>query len=253
MYLSVCLNSVFRGVPLSEAVERAYFAGFGFCEFWGWWDQDIDSIASAKEKTGMQISAMCTKMVPLTDKNLRSEYINGLKESIEIAKRLGINSLISQVGADQKGLSREVQHASIVEGLKQCLPLLEESGITLLIEPLNDLYDHKGYYLAKSAEAYEITNEVDSKYVKILFDVYHQQLSEGNILNNLEKCIDRIGHIHIAGVPGRHEINENGELNYPAVIKKLKALGYKGAVGLEYFPEGDPEKSLFDVKKILSL
>ena len=120
----------------------------------------------------------------------------------------------------------------------------QDSGIVLAIEPLNTLLNHKGYYLARSDEGFEIVREVDSPCVKLLFDIYHQQVTEGSIIRNLTQNITDVAHIHIAGNPGRHEPYENSELDYPTVLKAVKAAGYKGYVGLEYLPLRDPDESL---------
>ena len=124
--------------------------------------------------------------------------------------------------------------------------MLEESGVTLVVEPLNIYVDHIGYYLSSSKEAFAIIEEVGSPYVKVLFDIYHQQINEGDILRHMLPNLEKIGHIHCAGSNGRHEL-DNGELNYPYLFKKLAEAGYDRYVGLEYFPERDPADSLKDL------
>ena len=121
--------------------------------------------------------------------------------------------------------------------------MLESEGIILVIEPLNLTIDHKGYYLSKSSEAFDIVSEVGSPNVKVLYDIYHQQVTEGNIINTIRENIDLIGHFHAAGLPGRQELNR-GELYYPAVFDAIDHAGYQGYVGLEYMPAGDPLASI---------
>lgn len=253
MKYSVCVNSVFGGVSIPEAIKRIRAVGLDAFEFWSWWDQDIDAIAAAMKETGLCLTAMCTKMITLTDPARREEYIQGLKDSIEVAKKLGCSQLISQVGQEIPGVPRAAQHESIVEGLKQCAPILEEAGIELLVEPLNILVDHKGYYLSRSDESFDIIREVNSPKVKLLFDIYHQQITEGNLIENLTKNIDLISHLHVAGNPGRHEPTKNSEICYPSVLAALKAAGFTGPVGLEYFPLGDPEESLKEILEKMPL
>ena len=168
--------------------------------------------------------------------------MEGLKRSIETAHTLNCKTLISQVGNDT-GKVREYQHKSIVEGLSECKGMLESEGIILVIEPLNLIIDHKGYYLSKSGEAFDIVSEVGSPNVKVLYDIYHQQVTEGNIINTIRENIDLIGHFHAAGLPGRQELNR-GELYYPAVFAAIDHAGYQGYVGLEYMPAGDPLASI---------
>lgn len=247
MKYSVCASALYSKLLLPEAVERIAALGYSAFEFWGWWDHDIDATAKAQKKSGITAAGMCTRMVPLNDPTRRAEYIEGLKESIEMAKKLDCKMLISQVGQAIPGVSRAEQHQSIVEGLRACAPILEEAGIVLAVEPLNILVNHKGYYLDRSDEGFAIIREVGSPYVKLLFDVYHQQITEGNLIQNITQNIDAIAHIHIAGNPGRHEPQVNSEVHYPTILKALKDAGYQGYVGLEYSPLMDPDQSLKDV------
>jgi len=252
MYYSVCIPAVFGGMPVHEALERVKAAGAKHYEFWSWWDQDVDAIAAAQEKAGLKPAALCTYFIPLTEPERRAEYIQGLKESIDVAKKLGCKTLISQLGNDT-GAPRAQQHQSIVDGLRACAPLLEEAGVILTIEPLNTLVDHAGYYLTSSAEGFEIVNEVGSPNVQLLFDIYHQQIMEGHLIANLTKNISLVGHIHTAGNPGRHELLGENEIHYPSVFAALKRAGYDKAIGLEYFPLGDPDESLKELFKAIPL
>ena len=113
--------------------------------------------------------------------------------------------------------------------------MLEENGITLVLEPLNTAVDHAGYYLSSSKEAFLLAKEAGSENVKILFDIYHQQITEGDVIRSIRENISLIGHFHAAGNPGRHEI-DTGELNYPNIFRVIQETGYTGYMGLEYFP-----------------
>lgn len=252
MVYSVCIPAVFGDKPVHEALLSIQKTGATHYEFWSWWDQDVDAIEAAQKATGLKPAALCTYFIPLTEPERRGEYIEGLKKSIEVARRLGCPTLISQLGNDT-GAPREAQHASIVEGLKACAPLLEEAGIVLTIEPLNVLVNHPGYYLTTSAEGYEIVREVNSPNVRLLFDVYHQQITEGNLIANITAGAELIGHIHAAGNPGRHELTLENEIHYPSVFAALKRLGYDKAIGLEYFPVTDPIGSLNELFKAMPL
>jgi hydroxypyruvate isomerase len=248
MNISVCVGAVYNGRNFIESMREINSIGIKAIEFWSWWDQDLKAIKAAKEELGLEVSAFCTKFVSLVDPEKREEYINGLKESIEAAKFMGCKILISQTGNDT-GEPREVQRQSMIDGLKACAPLLEEAGITLAIEPLNTYVDHKGYYLYSSLEGFDIVKAVGSKNVKILFDIYHQQIMEGNLMRNITANIDNIAHFHAAGNPGRHELY-NGEINYPEIFKAIEASGYEGYVGLEYFPLDEPCRGLKYLKSM---
>jgi len=193
----------------------------------------------------LKIAAMCTKFVPLTDDSNLEAYLDGLKESLAVAKRLGVNMLITQTGNDT-GAAREKQYANLFGGLRACIPLLEESGVTLVVEPLNHLVDHPGYYLTSSDEAAQLIKEVDHPLVKMLFDIYHQQITEGHLSYRLETYLPYIGHIHIAGNPGRSEPS-TGEIHDEYLLSLLRQRGYKGAIGLEYFPAKNVRDSLTEL------
>lgn len=156
--------------------------------------------------------------------------------------------LITQVGQDT-GEARAYQHEAIVETLRQAKPILEDSGVTVMLEPLNTYVDHAGYYLWSSLEGFEIIREVDHPLVKIVYDIYHQQVMEGNIITNITNNLDCIAHLHSAGHPGRHEL-QYGENNYNVIFDAVDKSGYTGACGLEYRPILDPVESLKEVKRI---
>lgn len=244
---SVCIDAVFEGKSVEEAISTVAECGIGAIEFWGWWDRDLDGIISAQKKHGLEISACCTKFISLVDPALRNDYIEGLSQSIETAKQIGTEVLISQVGDFREGIPREDQHQSLVDGLNETVPLLEDAGITLVIEPLNELVDHAGYYLIRSDEAFDIVDKVGSDRVKVVFDIYHQQISEGHLIKNITENIDKIGHFHAAGNPGRNELSR-GEINYPRVFEAIRETGYLGYAGLEYWPVDDAAKGLSEVK-----
>jgi hydroxypyruvate isomerase len=131
----------------------------------------------------------------------------------------------------------------MVETLNACKPILEEYGITLMLEPLNLQVNHPGVYLASSPEAFDICREVDSPYVKVIYDIYHQQITEGNILRNVKANLDLIAHMHSAGSDGRNEL-WLGENDYNYIFNEIDKMGYKGACGLEYRPTLPAEESL---------
>lgn len=242
MIFSVCLESLFRGMEPATSMPLVRKAGMNAIEFWSWWNKDLARMKEDKKTLGLQVAAFCTRFVSLVDDSCHAEYLTGLQESAAVALDLGCRTLISQVGQDT-GLSRDLQHANLVKGLKACVPVLEATGITLVIEPLNLQVDHKGYYLSSSDEAFQIIDAVGSPSVKVLFDIYHQQITEGHLISRISRNIDKIGHFHAAGNPGRHEL-DIGEINYPAVFKAIDDLGYQGYIGLEYFPTGDPVQGL---------
>lgn len=243
---SVCIDAVFEGLSFDEAIERVKDAGISAFEFWGWWDRELDELLAARDKAGLEIAACCTKFISLVDQTKREAYLAGLEESIQAAQKLGCETLISQVGNALPDTSRSDQQASLVDGLREAVPMLESSGITLVIEPLNVLVDHPGYYLVRSDEAFEIVDKVGSPNVKVVFDIYHQQISEGQLIANIINNIDKIAHFHAAGNPGRHELSR-GELHYPSIFEAIRETDYDGYVGLEYWPVEDASLGLREI------
>jgi hydroxypyruvate isomerase len=241
---SVCIDAVFEGKSFAAACAEVRRAGIPAIEFWGWWDKDLDLLQAARAENDLKISACCTKFISLMDPALREDYLSGLRGSIAAAKRLGTRTLISQVGDHRTGVSREEQRQSLVDGLRAAAPDLESAGVTLVIEPLNELVDHAGYFLIRSDEAFGIVDQVGSPNVKVVFDIYHQQISEGHLIRNIVSNIDKIGHFHAAGNPGRNEL-QRGEINYPEVFAAIRNTDFKGYVGLEYWPvDEDPVGAL---------
>ncbi len=249
---SVCIDAVFENKSFADACADVARANIPAIEFWGWWDKDLDALTNAQAAHDLSISACCTKFISLVDPTTRDAYLEGLRESIDAAQQLGTEILISQVGDFRPGIARDDQHKCLVDGLRLAAPLLETAGITLVIEPLNELVNHAGYYLVRSDEAFDIIDEVDSPNVKVVFDIYHQQISEGHLIHNITENIDKIGHFHAAGNPGRHEL-QRGEINYPQIFDAIRATTYDGYVGLEYWPaDDDPVAALTEVAAWLS-
>ena len=240
MKISVCIDAVFFHTQASVSIRLNTLgtANITAFEFWEWWTKDLAQIKEAIATHDLTCVACCTRFISLVDATKRKAYLQGLAESIAVAQQLGCKTLISQVGNDL-GIDRAEQRQSLIDGLKASVPLLEEAGIQLVIEPLNTLVDHAGYYLTSSEEAFAIVDAVGSPYVKVLFDIYHQQISEGHVIQRIVDNIDKIGHFHAAGNPGRHELYR-GELNYHEIFHAIDAAGYEGYVGLEYFPLEEP-------------
>jgi hydroxypyruvate isomerase len=251
MIPSASLDILYRKSPLTmtERIRRVHELGYTAFEFWGWWDKDVEEIARASKEMSMKVGSFLTRQISLVDPAYRSDYVKNLQASIQQAQRLDCPYLITLVGQEDRNVPRQVQLQSLIDGLQSCAPLLEQSGVTLLVEPLNTKYNHPGYFLEKSDVAFHVIEQVGSPAVKIVFDIYHQQISEGNLINNIRDHYDKIGYIHIADHPGRVEPG-TGEICYPNVLQAIRDLGYGGFVGLEYTPGEDVELSLARVLKL---
>lgn len=247
MRMCVPIPLFFKG-DFTEAIRKVRALGFDAAETYHWKGLNFDEVKAACEETGVELISMCTTEFRMTDAQYREAWLEGLKESCEAAGQLKVKHLITQVGQDT-GAERAIQHANIVENLKAAVPILEASGVTVMIEPLNTYVDHKGYYLWSSAEAFEIIREVDHPLVKVVYDIYHQQVMEGNIIPNVTNHLDCIAHLHSAGHPGRHEL-QYGENDYHVIFREIDKAGYNGCCGLEYNPLLEPEESLKEFRRI---
>ncbi len=237
-----------KGSDFCEAIDAIADLGFDTAEIYGWKDLDLSAAKAALDRRGVSLISMCTTEFRMTDPQYRDLWLAGLSESCEAAAKVGARFLISQVGPDT-GAPREEQHASIVAACRAAIPILEKYEITLMLEPLNTYVDHPGYYLTTAAEAFAIVREVGHPLVRIVFDIYHQQVMEGNIIPNITKNLDCIAHLHAAGHPGRIEL-QYGESDYKNIFAAAERAGYTGACGLEYHPTLPPLESLALAKKL---
>ena len=221
MRLCVPIPCFFWGMDLPAGIRKVRELGFDAAETYEWRGQDLEAVKNACEETGVELLSMCTTEFRMTDPTFRKEWLAGLRESCQAAKKAGVKRLIT----------------------------LEDSGVTVMIEPLNTLVNHPGYYLWSSAEAFDLIREVSHPLVKVVYDIYHQQVMEGNIISSITNNLDCIAHLHSAGHPGRHEL-QFGENDYKVIFAAVDKAGYKGACGLEYSPLLDPEESLREAKRI---
>ncbi|MEL6916812.1 MAG: TIM barrel protein [Bacteroidota bacterium] len=162
----------------------------------------------------------------------REEFLEYIRNAIVIAKRVNAKWMTVVPGHMDLRQSMGYQTSHVVESLKQASGILEPHGLTMVLEPLN-FKDHPGLFLTKSPQAYEICKAVDSPSCKILFDIYHQQIQEGNLLSNMDTCWEEIAYIQIGDNPGRKEPT-TGEINYLNVFKFIHRKGFKGILGMEH-------------------
>lgn len=245
MIYSPSLEILYPGDQLTfgQKMKAAHDLGFKAYEFWGWEKKDLNEIAELQQAYGMKLASFCTKIISLVSPSTRSAFLEGLEQSVEAAIKLDCGFLIVQSGNELEGISRAEQQESIIGGLRASVPLIADSGVTLILEPLNTRVDHNGYYLQTSEEAVHIIKEVGSEKVKVLYDIYHQQITEGNLIPNITNYYNHIGYFHLADHPGRHEPG-TGEINYTNVLAVIERLGYNGYIGLEYKPTIDTDESL---------
>jgi len=248
--LSVCIDMIMTDLPFLERMERVKRLGYPAFEFWDWKNKDVDAIIRKKNELGLEIATiMGSGWKPLFTEEARKTFVSEIQASLAAAKRFGSKTLIITTGFEDKRIPRAEQHAHYVAALKAAAPFAEQAQLTLVLEPLNTKVDHPGYYLQTAKEGFEILDEVGSPAVKMLFDIYHHQIMEGNVIQDITKNISKIAHFHVADVPGRHEPG-TGEINYANVFRAIASTGYQGFVGLEFKPSGNAEEAL---KAVLNL
>lgn len=196
-------------------------------------------MASTMEKLGLEIGVFVAHKIywkepTLTtgDKAIREEFLTDIKNSIEVAKRVNAKWMTVVPGHVDLKLPMGYQTANVLESLKQASALLEPHNLTMVLEPLN-FRNHPGLFLTDSPQAFELCKAVDSPACKILFDIYHQQIQEGNLIPNIESCWEEIAYFQIGDNPGRKEPT-TGEINYKNVFKYIYDKGYKGILGMEH-------------------
>lgn len=238
---SVNVEMWWEELPFLERIDRAADLGFPAIEFWDWRGKDIDAIAGKVQNRGLQVSNLTGwGFEPgLNHPDNHDAFIEEIEGSCKTARKLGATLVTVVGGDDQPGMSQEEMHQHIINGLKRAAPIAEDSGVVLALEPMNIRVDHAGHSLYGSPPGIRICREVDSPYVKLNWDLYHMQITEGDLCGHLNEGWDHIGYLQLADHPGRNEPG-TGEIHYNRVLREAYELGYRGFVGLECRPVGDP-------------
>jgi hydroxypyruvate isomerase len=178
-----------------------------------------------------------------------------IRATIELAAHWAIPNVIVFSG-NREGLDDRMGAEITAEGLRRVAGAAEEAGVTLVMELLNSKVDHKDYQCDRTAWGVKVCQMVNSPRVKLLYDIYHMQIMEGDIIRTIRDFHAYFAHYHTAGNPGRHELDDTQELNYPPIIRAILATGYQGYLGQEFIPRGDPLAALkqaFDVCNVSRL
>ena len=242
---SACIEPMYSELPFLDRFQAAKDDGFDFVEFWSWTDKDLSAVKAAAERAEIGIAGFNGDAeLSLIDPDQKQSYLDFLKRSVDAAVQVGARSVtIHSNGLGEGGvvlnsypdLSDTVKLCTMFDTLRECAKLAEDSGVQMNLEPLNVTTDHVGNFLRTTQMAAEMTRLIGSPKLKVLYDVYHMQLNEGSLCDNIRSYGDQFGHIHIADAPGRHEPG-TGEINYPHVLKCLEETGYTGLVGFELIP-----------------
>jgi hydroxypyruvate isomerase len=179
----------------------------------------------------------------LADRKFHEECLARLEEAIDATAAAGFPNVISFSG-NRRGIPDDVGIENTVEALKKIVGHAEKKKVTIVLEYLNSKVDHKDYMFDNTPWGVEVCKRVGSERIKLLYDIYHAQIMEGDIIRNIRDFGQYFGHYHTGGNPGRNEINETQELYYPAIMKAIAETGFKGYVAHEFVPKGDPLAAL---------
>lgn len=250
--VSCCIDMMFSHLDFYDRIEAVKKCGLNTVEFWKWTNKDIDKVCDLLNKNQMNLSIF---NIDSNDEKLSydlsrgilndgraDEFIAALKESIPVYKKLGASAMIVLIGENS-----EYSEENVLKCLNAAKPIVESENVTLIVEPLNDI-DRKNYSMPYAKPVFEVLRKVDSPNIKMLYDIYHQNMMGDFSLDDIKKNIDLIGHFHVADVPGRNEPG-TGRVDYVHIIKEICKLPYKGYIGLEYRATKQDEETLGFLKE----
>jgi len=249
--LSVMLWTVFTDLPFEQRLEKVAEAGYKYVELVGeyekWSSEDFDRANAKRKQLGIGFDATAGLKHGVARPAERDALLADLREALVAMEKIDCPSIILLSGNVVPDMAREAQHQSCIDSLKAAASLVEGKKIAgrpvqLLLETI-DPEENPKYYLTSAAEGFEVVKAVNHPQVKFLYDFFHEQIAEGNLMEKLEKNIQHVAVVHIADVPGRHEPG-TGEINYHNIFRKLSELRYDGVVAMEFHPTGDPVMKL---------
>ena len=257
MKFSVMLWTIFKDLPFEQRLQKVADAGYSNVELVGeyahWTPDEFDRANAARKKFGITFDATAGLKHGVANPADREPLLEDLREALVSMEKLDCASIILLSGNVVPGLPREAQHQSCIEGLRAAAKLVEGKQIAgapvrLLLETI-DPEENPKYFLTSAAEAFEIVKAVDHPQVQFLYDFFHEQIAEGNLIEKLENNIEHVAVVHIADVPGRHEPG-TGEINFQSIFRKLGQLKYRGTIAMEFHPTGDPVVQLAQAREM---
>jgi hydroxypyruvate isomerase len=236
-----------------EKLEIAARAGIQSVQLVGehtpWTDADITRVKKQLRSFRLTIDALSAvpnwsrEPVSMLDPAQRAGFLAEVEKNILAARKLEVPRLLLMSGNTIAGRSYEEQWASLVEGAKRAGDLAARHDVTLIVEPLNNKVNHKGFFLATCVDGLKLIREVDNPRVRLLFDIYHEQVQIGNVIRTIQEAAAVTDVFHVADNPGRNDPG-TGELNYANIYKAIAKTGFRGVIAMEYLPLSDPLKSL---------
>ena len=244
---SFCFPCFLRdGITLEQLIGKAARIGYAAVELWDRRQAPLDELVDLAAKNGLQIASMSghgTLQDGLNKLENHDRIEQELLESIELAAELNIPGLICFSG-NREGLADERGADNVAVGLDRVKSAAEERGINLNLELLNSKVNHPDYQCDRTPWGVQVCRKVDSPRVKLLYDIYHMQIMEGDLIRTVQENAAHFGHYHTAGNPGRNDLDDAQEISYPAVMRAIADTGYDLYVAHEFTPRGDPLKAL---------
>jgi hydroxypyruvate isomerase len=235
-----------EGTELEALFARAAEIGYRAVELW-FRDENLGRIVKAAHDNGLVVASMCGHQSIANGLNNRADHDRierDMRESIDIAAEHGIPGLICFGGNRRPHLDDNAAADAAADGLRRIAPYAEDKGVNLNMELLNSKVDHPGYQCDHTSWGVAVCEKVNSPRVKLLYDIYHMQIMEGDVIATIRDNIRWIGHFHTAGVPGRHDMDTTQELNYPAICSAIAETDYEYYLGHEFSPKGDRLEAL---------
>jgi len=245
-------------LPVPDALALLTRLGYDGYEMFDWRDPNVmDIFVSLKDKYPLSCECLVANKgvsapgCGLVNPREHEEFLKQTQLAIDAARAVGAKQLVTLTGNEMGGVPRSEQMANAVAAMRAAAPMLEKNGMTAIVEVLNTYVDHAGYFLYYVRDGAELIDRVGSPNVKLLFDIYHVQIMEGNLIESIRSNIDRIGHFHVGDVPGRHQPG-TGEINYRNVFKAIYDQGdrFRGSVALEYSPTVPVEQDLAAMRQL---
>lgn len=243
---SIMLWTVYRDLPFDQRLDKMNQAGYKNIELTGefsrWSDDDFTKFNAKKHDLGMKFDATSGVRTGVADPAAGDKLVEEMKPFLDTMHKLECPRLILLSGNKIPDAAAGAQHQACIDNLGKAIELASKANIDIVLENI-DPEENPRYYLTSVAEGFDILRKVNNPNVKFLYDFYHEQIAEGNLIEKLQKNIDIVGIVHIADVPGRHEPG-TGEINYDNIYRKLAELNFKGTVAMEFRPTGDPVAAL---------
>ncbi len=237
---AVNIEMWFGKTPYLDRFQKAADLGFPAVEIWPYKgnDRDPDRLAAAAQKAGVAIAQFTAWgfRPGMNDPKQEEAFVAAIEEACQVAHKLKTSKMCVVAGDNQPGMTKEQMHEQVAKALKRAAPICEREKVMMILEPMNGRVDHPGHCLYGSVDALAICDAVDSPMMKINWDLYHMQISEGDLCGRLKDGIRHVGYLQLADHPGRNEPG-TGEISYGRVLRQAKDLGYDYYVGLELRPK----------------